>query len=363
MGSKNKTIEISKLRWLATKYAERMITDEEIRQNNITEELINHIKETIEEKALLNWQILGDVTGGKSTLAMELCRLVNIQLLKPMTIDNICADQIDMNNKVKDPQLKNTCLVVDEWNALSETGLNTTTEQAWTKQFSQVQAQRFIHRIACSPDTIIDPLSNIILETINKNTKTQETTVWVNYRLKTAKGETIQQIGHAIINVSQTLNTQWYKKYLTKKFMKMEFITKHGVRDSRELKQASVILKVFYKLQPLAKQGLVRKEIIANYLEGERRKQKEIYSFLATDDLIAKIKGLLEIEKSINRVLQEIHHIQLKIRKTTNQKMKQDLLNYGEKRALLHGDLIELLEEGIADYRQKENVNLIYENI
>ena len=66
---------------------------------------------------------------------------------------------------------QNTCIVVDEFNRLAETGLNATTETILFDQYSDQFAQDFIHRIACSPHIIADRNATIILDVIGTDKK------------------------------------------------------------------------------------------------------------------------------------------------------------------------------------------------
>lgn len=361
-------VKINKLKKLAIDYAEITIENKDIRINDITEIFLDELKLIIKNEELINIQIIGQVTTGKSTLGMKLLKEINNILKKPTTLKNICADQLEFGQKIKDKTINNMCIMIDEWNALSESGLNATVEQKFLRQFSEVQAQRYIHRIGCSPTTIIDELAEIIIDIIGIDKRNKTTTALISYKIFDAIGERTQLIGHIKINVSDIFEETWWKRYRKKKFEKMNLLIEEGIKDIRELKYAEIILEVRKKLINLARLGLVNKEIIVNYVEKIRRENKEILSILTSDDIITKIKGLLEITKQKEKLINIIENKQKKLKNDKKTKrineneIKQKIEEIKEIAIILNG-ITKTEEDLIANYIKLREINKKYENI
>ncbi len=163
------TLKILPLHFEALKRSEEALTMEQVRTRDVSELFVIELKKRILKGYLINIQIRGEQTSGKSLVGYTIKKFISIELLKEKcSVRQICPDQIDFLDKVRDITLRNTCLMIDEWNELSTTGYNATTTQALLTYFNEVQAQRYIHKIACSPEKIIDPTARIILEIIDK---------------------------------------------------------------------------------------------------------------------------------------------------------------------------------------------------
>ena len=293
----NEQVELSNLEFLARKYANKLIPTEEIEKNNITKELFDDIEYAIKNKRLINIQIIGTVVKGKSTVMCKIVNDINNRLGKTMGIDKICTDQIEFSRKTNS-NTTNTCYGIDEWNSMSSGGLNSSTEQQYLDWFSDVCAQRFIHRVSCSPKKVIDQNSDTILEILERNNKKYYTRVLVYHRLSGINNIT-QLVGHADINIKSIIHTNWYEQYRQKKFKKMELINQHGARDDRDREFAELVILIYEKLEPLAEQTLVGVDIISGHIEvGRKQRQLSIYTGL---DLEKKIHGILRIRTQIAR--------------------------------------------------------------
>lgn len=339
-------VEINALEKIARDNSESTMTDEEIRKIEVTDILFQEIQETIKAKELINIQILGEVIHGKSTLALFWGDFVNMLLGKEMTIKYIARDQIEFLRKTREEGEKynHAAIVIDEFSSLGEVGANATTDEAALNHFSDLMAQLYLHRISCAPKTITDPNANIILEVINKDTKTKTTICLVYYRLFKVDREIIQLIGHANIYVGDILNRKWYKEYRERKFKRMELVNKYGIKDEREIEQAKTILKVYEDLKQLARMGLVKRDTVSNFIEVERRKEKNIYSIITTEDLINKTYGILNLEKQNERLNKEIEYYSKKAEEKPEGFYRNRILEINKAKEQIHEAINVLIE-------------------
>lgn len=285
-------VEISKLEYLAWKYYETDTPDSEIRKNDITEEFWQEFKYLATNKELCNIQLNGGVIKGKSTIMCLLVWEGNNLLNNPMGLDKICADQYEFGKKTQ-TQIQNVYIGIDEFSRLETTGWNATIESAYLDQFSDVQAQRQIHKIACAPNQLIDKNSEIILRVINKNIKSQTTTCLCYYRMFSPTGETIQLIGHVVFDVSKVIKQKWYEQYRTRKFAKMELIYKEGIYHMRELHFASVVLGSYHSLEPECYIHKPTKDVVEGRAKRLLQEQKIPITSLAIEHIKAEVNSLV----------------------------------------------------------------------
>lgn len=301
---------ISKLKKLAMDNLENTTTEDKIRKDDVTELLEHELFDKLKYKELINMQIIGQVTTGKSTLGIEYMLKVNEWLKKKSSMHNICYDQIEYIRRMRDKTLNEVCLLIDEWNEMGETGFNATTENAQINYYSDIQAQRYIHRISCAPKNITDQNADIVLEVLSANKKERTTAFLVHYRLVKPYEVVLQLCGHANIEVENALDCSFYKSYRVKKFAKMDFMIENGIKDVREIYQAKVILQVFEELQYTAKVMNVTRDIIVNFVEKIRREERDVYSILAMEDVIRKAQGLLALHREIYKLSQKEHALE-----------------------------------------------------
>lgn len=297
--NKSMEIRVGRLRYRAMKYYESTIPEDEIRKEDITKELFLEIKDRIKNKNLINMQINGNVTTGKSTLGIYFVQHILTLLDKSLSIQNITGDQVEFLRVIKNPKITNTALLIDEWNELGETGLNSTTDKSLFQYYSDVQAQRYIHKVSCAPKEFVDPNSDIILDIVSADKVRKVTHFLISFRFSKAEGEVIQLIGRGTINVSEILTNEVYNKYRDKKFRKMELVYSHGIRDVREIEQADIIVRVWKEMKNLANLMVVDRGVISNYVDKVRREKSELLSLLSVEDIIRKIHGLMQLERTI----------------------------------------------------------------
>lgn len=234
------------LRNLAEKYINNTEQDyEKIKNKDITKEFMKQYKIYFQQGTLVVINFNGHTTDGKSTAAAKLLKIGNKYLNKKTTTKNIFSNQQEYANWVgENNETKNIVIQIDEWSRLAETGANATIEQAYFEELSNIHAQMYIHRIYCSPHQLPDPNILLHLEVAAKDIQNKKTICYVYYNLSRA-GSTIPQIiGHIVLDVKDILEEEWYKKYRTQKFKRIELLRKHHIIHERELIYASAIQEI-----------------------------------------------------------------------------------------------------------------------
>ena len=148
---------------------------ETTRNRDMTHILVRELGHKVQKGESINININGLVRSGKSTVAQQLCwnikRLIKKYhgLDRPMGNKNILRDQNEYSRTVKrrPESFKHECDVIDEWAEMELAGYNSTVEQKYLKQFSDVQAGRYYHRISCSPTNQTDENADIMLHLIS----------------------------------------------------------------------------------------------------------------------------------------------------------------------------------------------------
>lgn len=294
------SVRLGELRYLATLYSEAVVPESDIRKEDVTDYLRLEIERRISRRHLVNIQILGQVTDGKSTLMLKLVSYILSCMGKRLSLDNIAGDQVEGLRKIADPSFSETCVGIDEWNQLATTGLNSTTESAQYQYYSDVQAQRYVHKVACSPSTVVDPNADIILQVVSLDKELKRTHFLVSYRLVKPEQQLFQLVGLASVSVADILSDPVYLKYREKKFAKMDLVTREGVRDVRELEQSRTILAVYERLEPMSEFSPVTRDICSVYCDVVRHESSELHSILTTDDIVRKVHGLLHARCDIS---------------------------------------------------------------
>lgn len=290
---------LNTLEKLAGDYAEKNMDINDIKGQDITAVLFAVLESIIKNKELINVAIVGYQTRGKSALAAFLMWWVNEYLGIETTINHIAGDEIEFTRKVMEKEASHVAIMTDEINQLNKTGYNSTTEEAIQQWYSEVCAQYYVHRFACSPLRISDETSQIVLTMLERREETQEAICEVHYRILRAGTSLLQYVGRAKICIAEILNKPWYKEYRQKKFKKMELVTRVGVRDIRELEWADVVLETYKELDPIAEYTSIKKDVILNVVGGKRRQLKQFHSIVLDQEIVARVNGLLVQKREI----------------------------------------------------------------
>ena len=120
---------------------------------------------------------------------------------------------------MRDPELNNIILAIDEFDDLDETQANSSIEKALLTHFSKIQAGRYVHKGYCSPSNVSDDESDIILNVEQANRKEMKTKCYVYYRILKGTTKYVQCIGHIIIDVKPIISN-WIKYDIEKAFYK-----------------------------------------------------------------------------------------------------------------------------------------------
>lgn len=316
----------------AIKYIDKPVDEEDIVVNDYTEMFFAELSEQLREGRILTINIGGNRREGKSTVGFfllfwihkELKKIGKIPKYEKVGLYNVARDQQEFSEKIVDPRLTHNVILTDEWNELENTGENVTVERALQKNFSDIQAVRYIHRVSCSPKDLVDENTDIILEVIpTVRDKSFITKLRLYYRFLLGGDVRTQLIGHININVGEVIKN-WEKKirpimekrpemiteeekkiiddnimidpfveYNVRKMQKINLLTKEGIFRPRELKYSALIYDIIQRLRPMASYGKITKDTIRNHVERAFKEQKIPFSFLGIHFAIERVYGLL----------------------------------------------------------------------
>lgn len=317
-------LKIKPLHYEALKLAEETPTMEDIRKRDVSHLFVVELHKRHEKENIINIQIRGEQTSGKSLCGYAILRYISGNIWKiPCNVQMICPDQIAFLEKVRDISLSNTCLMIDEWNELSTTGYNATTYQALLTHFNEVQAQRHIDKISCSPEKIIDPTARIILEVMDKDIQRKTTRCLCFYVIHKEGMRIEQPLGFVDIDVSQAMIDKTWLVYRKRKFERMTMLMEKGIIDNRKSDESIVILKVVEKLKDMAiVNGIVQRDLIRSYIDIVQDKFTPI-SIYGEDKLTGTIYGILTLLKTVASINIRIQRLQKVIEKTDPQSTKE----------------------------------------
>lgn len=316
---------------LAVEAADDLTDERTMRNIDRTELFLYELEQHVKKGELLNINVNGVVRTGKSTGAMAL--VIEIKQLiekhhhvkRPMSVRNILRDQNEYSRVVKQrpESYLHECDQIDEWAEMETTGYNATIEEKYLKDFSDRQAARYYHRVACSPGEQIDANSDIILSTIPGSRENGRTMFLLHYRLNRRGVVEPVLIGHIIIDVRHVLSAAWYKEYLRRKAEKWELMNKDNVKSPRELEYANIILATYNRIKEMAKYGLTRKEHFKAILLEEADTRGVWFSILGDKDIMETIKGLADLTQAVNDVTEKRYRTE---RLVTENKLPQEAL-------------------------------------
>lgn len=305
------------LQYYASLYLEKPVDDRVLKSIDMTRILYQELIRMVKTGEFINININGWQTSGKSTVMMALgdfitenalklteCRYCKekgrTHIYKDFGIRNIARDEQEYSVKMRD---KNNCHMVlgtDEMNELEHGGVNATVEAALRNQFSQVQAQRYVHRITCSPTDAPDKTANILLEVIQPDKTRKKTHCQLFYKLIRGGILEVQLLGHVNIDVSRVMRKGWYKEYREKKMEKWDLIMDHGIFRPRMVEYAGIVKSTITQLKPLAIRGIIRNtDIIANFIQKEAMEAKVPLTILGLKELVSDANGVLSMYRSL----------------------------------------------------------------
>ena len=287
---------------LAMEAMDNMVTPGEQRKKDLTEIFWYEIEQRIKKGELININLTGTVRTGKSTTAMAICweikRIIERywKVQRPMGNKNIVRDQNEYSRLVKNrkEEYKHECDVIDEWAEMELAGYNATIEEKYLKDFSDRQAGRYYHRIACSPGNQTDSNADILLQTVPGSRSNGKTLLLLGYRTTSGISSQAVPIGHIVVDVKEVLAAPWYQEYLRKKEEKWELMNKHNVKSPRELEYADIILRTFERMKGVAAYGLNKRKHFKIPLFQEADKKGVWFSILGDKDVLETLEGMGE---------------------------------------------------------------------
>lgn len=350
---KHKKLLLSPLHFEALKLIDEAPSMEDLRKRDMSDLFVAELYKRHEKRYLINIQIRGEQASGKSLVGYTIKRFISIVLLKEKSnVNQICPDQIDFLNKIKDMKVKNTCLMIDEWNELSTTGYNATTTMALLIYFNEVQAQRYIHKICCSPEKIVDMTARIILEVIDKDIP-NKTTRCLCFYIVHRDGIRIEQcVGFVDIDVSTAIENKTWLAYTKRKFQRMKNLMEKGIIDNRKSDDSEIILKVVDKLRNMAVvNGIVQRDLVRSYIDIVQDRFTPI-SIYGEDKLTGTIYGILILLKNVSGINNRIRKLEKIVKKIGSGNIKE--LKYYKKQLKVWKDskvdIISKFEESIKNH-------------
>lgn len=360
---KTKKDKYNTLYFYANQYYEGVTNRAEIEEINMTETFINELDTMIENGEIVIIQANAKMRLGKSTLILALALHIWNLLIKykhrkqeeRFTVKkNIAMDQMEFDYKMRDPETTFTVIATDEENDSEDTGQDITAIRALQRDQSNIQADRYVHRVSASPTGLADPNTDIILDITSLNRKDQTIRANLTYRWYEQMTEKTQLVGYIIIPVGHVIGNwdkhvkpkfyeklklesrlsamqktrkankitqeerkvieqidtlakfikkwekrDWYVEYYMKKRKKIELVSKYKVTKPRLLRYAPIIITVIERFRSLCKHGnLVKKEMVKNNIKLEMRKAGFPQSIVGEELTTGEVIGVLEGYKS-----------------------------------------------------------------
>ena len=345
--NKNIPIKTNSFYVKAEKYRKILTDEEEIEKINMTEEFEREIRNMVKHKEIVIINMNGKMRTGKSTAAIAIAKDIIYDELRKQGkreeafgMKNIARDEQEYSMKMRDHDMRNNVLVIDESNALEKTGENVTAEIALRRVISDVQAGRYVHTVWCSPRDTADSNADVLLYAVAMDKKRQITRCKLYYRYYQGVTEYTQLLGYIDVYVGN-IRKNWeniedmyhkmektnaeereiemyskrdfYIEYIIKKYEKMELITKHGIMRPRVLEYADLILKAVNQMKSLVKlsrlQRQALKDIVRSYVKMEARKKKMVMSIIGEELIIREVTGIISLYESYWQVQKEVDKI------------------------------------------------------
>lgn len=299
---------ITPLRRIYYDYLQKPIPEVEALENDLTKPFFYEIKWGLIRKYPINIAITGRVGSGKSISGAAIIVFGNRIICKiegkkePDYYKLILGNQVEfMRFAVKD--IRNVFVEIDEYAKTAEIGANASTERTIYEYYSDVFAQRYVHRVGISPETVLDKNAEFILTFIARGKG------FNRFKLSMREiggGRMMPMVlGFVDIPIEEVLKSKFYKKYRQKKFRRMELLDKHKIKDIRELEIAEVILLTIEKLKSAAMLGKkVPHEVIVTAMEMATKDSSGlgIYSEFTKPMIVTHAKSILGLITEISKL-------------------------------------------------------------
>ena len=335
------------LQMYAENLARHPTNEEETAQVNMTPLYFKEIEREIANGEIVKQQINAKPRQAKSTegiaLAIWILNLVRKYYPKEcgdkqFSMSNIARDDQELAKMMRNPDLMFSIIMIDENNALEETGENATTEMAQKEVFSDVQAGRYVHNIYVCPEKVMD--KNVDIKLIIRNREKGLIHNYLYYKLPLVGWVFL---GYVDVDVSKLIENwetrvkrrfyqylkdkdengrkfieywmkrDFYVEYQVKKYEKMELMNREGVLRPRELDYAYIVLEVIEKtkglveLMPLSQLRLP----VRSYVEMEFHREKIPSSMVGiqmTTERVLSVLTLISTKRSIKLKISDYWH-------------------------------------------------------
>lgn len=334
---------------LAQQYADEVTSDEDIRKIDMTETFWDEMTKMIQNKEIIINQINAKVRMSKSTTGIHLAQELYHILIKELKlshmpsfgIHNIARDEEEYAQLMKNPEVQYTFIVTDEINELGKTGINSTVEEAMLRDFSNIHASRYVHRINCSPKGIADPNTDVFLEIIGVDRENMITHTHLYYKMFKGGQEYMQLLGYVNFNLKPLINTwitkvaphfmkpqrteedekiiqkyrkkDFYTEYMIRKHEKQELLTKERIMRPKVLRYAKVLYEGTEALKPLAKLNIITEGTIMAQVRTKCEEHKIETSIIGEKFMAEEIKSMLILWRDLYKTKNKIKEVQAKV--------------------------------------------------
>lgn len=339
-------VAIPNMLYWALKYSSKPTDESEIQKIDMTPLFYQDIMHFFKNNDVVRVGIKGIVRGGKSTegiaLAQSLFRMGQecgtIDGRKRFTINNVLRSQHEYDKVIRNPEVSNTLMLVDEFAQADETGENITLLQAIRKQMFDVQAARYIHTISLSPDTLIDDSINVILEVVQADKEKMITRNWLYYNLHKGGAQYMQLLGYVDVYVGDLIavfkrnnmeklfykenksseelakiqeirKIDLYTDYMYRKFEKMDIMNKEKIYREREMDYAECALAVIDDLKPFCQLGMVTTKVIDSYVRIHTRRLDLPQTILGSKLMNDRIEGTIQMWEAYYKMTAKINKL------------------------------------------------------
>lgn len=323
---------------IAEKLRQRMVEEEDILQENMTDIFWDELEYMVKNKEIVIININAKMRLGKSTEAcaigaklFDFCKKYYGEETMPekeFGIKQICADQQEKQEDMTDEKVHHTVRITDESNESEKGGANATAEQQQREDQSNIQAGRYVHSINCSPKEIIDNNADIMLSIIAVDKRQYMIRNKLYYRYYEGGHEFIQllgyvdiYVGHIIKNWVHIVEPEFFKK--EPKIMRLEYGgDKCDIVGSKEHKKYVVYCEKYKKSRKVIKEmqkkdWYVKYQIRKYYLidlpqkKGIQRKRLLKYAHI-TLDIVNEYKELIKYIKVTKEIVNNDVRIAMK---------------------------------------------------
>lgn len=398
---KQKILKISKFKKMAMNLINSVEDRSNILANDLTEDFYRELENMIKDGEIIIIQITGKMRLGKSTMGFKIAQDI-FNLLKKYNkrsqnesfgVENIARDQHEKLIYMLNPNNKFNVIVTDEFNEMEDSGINSTANDKLLKDFSNIQAGRYIHGVNISPTGIIDHNTDLVLNVIEKRRSNMTCICELKYREYTMGNWIEVTLGRVEIYVGDIINTwesivkkhydkpiwnendkriikqyvkkDWYTKYVIRKFQKMDLVNKEGIMRPRELQWIELQWDIINKFKDLTKHvkltsGSTIKALINPFLE----KRKIPVSILGSRELSDKVMGILKLYEDFHKETNAKNKLKLRLSKgNLNQEEINEINNIIKGKTEFLKEISKVIIESEEDFKRKIELKKKYDKV